>query len=147
MMGGNKMILTLTLLSLFITALIGGIIMFKKTNKKWLKYSILSINLILLFTLMILGSNLALPARVYAADTATAVNTSSNLGLGYLAAGLAVGIASIGAGIAVGIAGSAAIGAISEKPEILGRALIIIGLGEGIAIYGLIISIMILGRL
>jgi len=145
MMGGNKMILTLTLLSLFITALIGGIIMFKKTNKKWLKYSILSINLILLFTLVILGSNLALPARVYAADTA--VNTSSNLGLGYLAAGLAVGIASIGAGIAVGIAGSAAIGAISEKPEILGRALIIIGLGEGIAIYGLIISIMILGRL
>ncbi|RCW62047.1 V/A-type H+-transporting ATPase subunit K [Halanaerobium sp. ST460_2HS_T2] len=139
------MILTLTLLSLFITALIGGIIMFKKTNKKWLKYSILSINLILLFTLVILGSNLALPARVYAADTA--VNTSSNLGLGYLAAGLAVGIASIGAGIAVGIAGSAAIGAISEKPEILGRALIIIGLGEGIAIYGLIISIMILGRL
>ncbi|WP_199505753.1 MULTISPECIES: ATP synthase subunit C [Halanaerobium] len=119
--------------------------MFKKTNKKWLKYSILSINLILLFTLVILGSNLALPARVYAADTA--VNTSSNLGLGYLAAGLAVGIASIGAGIAVGIAGSAAIGAISEKPEILGRALIIIGLGEGIAIYGLIISIMILGRL
>jgi V/A-type H+-transporting ATPase subunit K len=145
MMGGNKMILTLTLFSLFITALIGGIIMFKKTNKKWLKYSILSINLILLFTLVILGSNLALPARVYAADTA--VNTSSNLGLGYLAAGLAVGIASIGAGIAVGIAGSAAIGAISEKPEILGRALIIIGLGEGIAIYGLIISIMILGRL
>nr|WP_243834324.1 ATP synthase subunit C [Halanaerobium saccharolyticum] len=119
--------------------------MFKKTDKKWLKCSILSINLILLFTLVILGSDLVVPAKVYAADPA--LNTASNLGLGYLAAGLAVGIASIGAGIAVGIAGSAAIGAISEKPEILGRALIIIGLGEGIAIYGLIISIMILGRL
>jgi V/A-type H+-transporting ATPase subunit K len=139
------MILTLSLLSLFITVFIGGIIIFKKTKKKWLKYSILSVNLILLLTLVILGSNFALPAKVYAADTA--VNTSLNLGLGYLAAGLAIGIASIGAGIAVGIAGSAAIGAISEKPEILGRALIIIGLGEGIAIYGLIISIMILGRL
>ena len=139
------MIFTLFLLSSFITVFIGGLIMFKKTNKRWLKYSILSINLVLLLTLVILGSNLALPAKVYAQGTA--VNTSSNLGLGYLAAGLSVGIASIGAGIAVGIAGSAAIGAISEKPEILGRALIIIGLGEGIAIYGLIISIMILGRL
>jgi len=135
------MILTLSLLSVFITVFIGGTIIFKKTKKKWLKYSILSVNLILLLTLVILGSNFALPAKVYA------VNTSLNLGLGYLAAGLAIGIASIGAGIAVGIAGSAAIGAISEKPEILGRALIIIGLGEGIAIYGLIISIMILGRL
>jgi len=139
------MIFTLSLLSSFITIFIGGLIMFKKTNKRWLRYSILSINLVLLLTLVILGSNLALPTRVYAQETA--INNSSNLGLGYLAAGLSVGIASIGAGIAVGIAGSAAIGAISEKPEILGRALIIIGLGEGIAIYGLIISIMILGRL
>ncbi|OEG63105.1 ATP synthase subunit C [Halanaerobium congolense] len=140
------MILTLSLLSVFITVFIGGTIIFKKTKKKWLKYSILSVNLILLLTLVILGSNFALPAKVFAAEPA--VNASSNnLGLGYLAAGLSVGIAAIGAGIAVGIAGSAAIGAISEKPEILGRALIIIGLGEGIAIYGLIISIMILGRL
>jgi len=140
------MILTLSLLSLFITVFIGGVIMFKKTKKKWIRYSILSVSLVLLLTFVILGSNSALPEKVYAAETA--VNSvSNNLGLGYLAAGLAVGISSIGAGIAVGIAGSAAIGAISEKPEILGRALIIIGLGEGIAIYGLIISIMILGRL
>jgi V/A-type H+-transporting ATPase subunit K len=48
------------------------------------------------------------------------------------------------AGIAVGIAGAAAIGAITEKPESLGRVLIFVGLGEGIAIYGLIISFMIL---
>ncbi len=142
------MIFTLSLFSLLVTIFIGGIIMFKKTNKKWLNYLILSINLVVLLTLVILGSNFALPAKVYAAaDTTVNSNPNLGLGLGYLAAGLAVGIASIGAGIAVGIAGSAAIGAISEKPEILGRALIIIGLGEGIAIYGLIISIMILGRL
>ncbi|MCB0121398.1 MAG: V-type ATP synthase subunit K, partial [Caldilineaceae bacterium] len=48
------------------------------------------------------------------------------------------------AGIAVGISGAAAIGAMAEKPEILGRALIVVGLAEGIAIYGLIISFMIL---
>ena len=61
-------------------------------------------------------------------------------------AALATGLAAIGAGIAVGIAGAAAIGAMAEKPELLGRTLIIVGLAEGIAIYGLIISFMILTR-
>jgi V/A-type H+-transporting ATPase subunit K len=63
-----------------------------------------------------------------------------------LGAALATGLAAIGAGIAVGIAGAAAIGAMAEKPELLGRTLIIVGLAEGIAIYGLIISFMILTR-
>jgi len=63
----------------------------------------------------------------------------------YLAAAIATGLAAIGAGIAVGIAGAAAIGAIAEKPELLGRSLIFVGLAEGIVIYGLIISFIILG--
>jgi V/A-type H+/Na+-transporting ATPase subunit K len=62
-----------------------------------------------------------------------------------LAAAVATGLAAIGAGIAVGIAGAAAIGAIAEKPELLGRTLIFIGLAEGIVIYGLIVSFIILG--
>lgn len=62
-----------------------------------------------------------------------------------LAAAIATGLAAIGAGIAVGIAGAAAIGAISEKPELLGRTLIFVGLAEGIVIYGLIVSFIILG--
>ncbi|SFL28861.1 ATP synthase subunit C [Halanaerobium salsuginis] len=131
--------------SLFITSFVGGIIMLKKTNRNWVKYSVAGINLMLLVALVFFGMNFTMPATAYAAGET--VNAGSSMGLGYLAAGLAVGLASVGAGIAVGIAGSAAIGAISEKPEILGRALIIIGLGEGIAIYGLIISIIILGRL
>jgi F0F1-type ATP synthase membrane subunit c/vacuolar-type H+-ATPase subunit K len=61
-----------------------------------------------------------------------------------LGAALATGLAAIGAGIGVGIAGAAAIGAITEKPEVLGRTLIFVGLAEGIAIYGLIISFMLL---
>ena len=56
-------------------------------------------------------------------------------------------IGSIGAGIAVAYVGSAALGAIGEKPELAARALIYVGLAEGIAIYGLIISIMILGKI
>ncbi|MBF0611208.1 MAG: H+transporting two-sector ATPase C subunit [Magnetococcales bacterium] len=82
-----------------------------------------------------------------AAAAATPANASGgDVGLAYLAAALATGLSSIAAGIAVASIGSAAIGAILEKPEMLGRILILVGLGEGIAIYGLIISIMILNR-
>jgi V/A-type H+-transporting ATPase subunit K len=66
---------------------------------------------------------------------------------GFLAAALATGLSSLGAGIAVGSVGSAAIGALAEKPELLGRTLILVGLAEGIAIYGLIISILILNQI
>lgn len=72
---------------------------------------------------------------------------SDGAGLGFIAAGLATGLATIGAGYAVGAVGSSALGAVSENPKILGKTLIFVGLAEGIAIYGLIISIIILGRL
>ncbi len=65
---------------------------------------------------------------------------------GMIAAALAAGLASLGAGIAVAGVGSAAVGALAEKPELLGRVLIFVGLAEGIAIYGLIVAILILGR-
>lgn len=66
---------------------------------------------------------------------------------GFLAAAIAVGIGSIGAGLAVSTVGSAAMGAMAERPEMAARALIFVGLAEGIAIYGLIIAIMILGKI
>jgi V/A-type H+-transporting ATPase subunit K len=65
----------------------------------------------------------------------------------YLAAGLSTALGTIGAGYAVGRVGSAAVGAIAEKPELFGRALVLVGLAEGIAIYGLIVSILILNRI
>jgi V/A-type H+/Na+-transporting ATPase subunit K len=64
----------------------------------------------------------------------------------FLSAAIVTGLGTLGAGVAVGYVGSAAIGAISEKPELMGRVLIVLGLAEGIAIYGLIIAIMILGK-
>jgi len=70
----------------------------------------------------------------------------SDTGVAYIAAALAVGLSTIAGGIAVGLVGAAAMGAIGEKPEISGKALIFLGLAEGIAIYGLIIAIMILGK-
>jgi V/A-type H+/Na+-transporting ATPase subunit K len=63
-----------------------------------------------------------------------------------LAAAISTGLAAIGAGIAVANTGAAAVGAIAEKPESFGRALIFVGMGEGIAIYGLIISFLVLNR-
>ena len=71
----------------------------------------------------------------------------SYAGLGLLAAALSTGLSAIAAGIAVAIVGSAAMAAVAERPEVMGRSIIFVGLAEGIAIYGLIISIMILGKI
>ena len=66
---------------------------------------------------------------------------------GYLAAALVTGLSCIGGGIAVASAASAALGAISEDSSVLGKSLIFVGLAEGVCLYGLIISFMILGNL
>ena len=71
----------------------------------------------------------------------------SDNGLAYIGAALAVGLSSIAGGIAVGLVGAAAMAVVGEKEEMSGKALIFLGLAEGIAIYGFIIAIMILGRL
>jgi V/A-type H+-transporting ATPase subunit K len=64
-----------------------------------------------------------------------------------MAAALATGMSSLGAGYAVGAVGAAAMGALTEKPELFGRLLIFVGLAEGIAIYGVIISVLILDKI
>lgn len=66
---------------------------------------------------------------------------------GLLAAALATGMSSLGAGYAVAKLGTAAVGALAERPELFGRLLIFVGLAEGIAIYGVIVSVLILNRL
>ena len=68
-------------------------------------------------------------------------------GLGYIAAALVTGLSCIGGGIAVASAASAALGAISEDSSVLGKSLIFVGLAEGVCLYGLIISFMIISRL
>ena len=80
---------------------------------------------------------------VFAAEGSDAAAASAE-GLRYIGASLAIGLACIGAGIAVAYVGAAALGVVGEKPEMLGRTLIYIGLAEGIAIYGIVISILIL---
>jgi V/A-type H+/Na+-transporting ATPase subunit K len=78
---------------------------------------------------------------------AAAASLSIGDGIALLGVAVATGLAVMGAGQAVGIVGAAALGVISEKPEMLGRTLVFIGLAEGLAIYGLIISILLLQQL
>jgi V/A-type H+-transporting ATPase subunit K len=67
-------------------------------------------------------------------------------GMALLAAAIAIAGSSIGAAIAVAYTGAAALAAMSERPELFGRAMVIVGLAEGIAIYGLIVAIILIGR-
>jgi V/A-type H+/Na+-transporting ATPase subunit K len=83
---------------------------------------------------------------VFAADAGQSAAGTESTGWGYIGAGLAVGLACIGSGYAVSRIGSAGIGAITEKPELMGKTLVFLGLAEGIAIYGLIIAVMILNK-
>lgn len=66
---------------------------------------------------------------------------------GLIAAALSTGISSMAAAYTVSSVASAGIGALAEKPELFGRLLIFVGLAEGIAIYGLIVSVLILNSL
>lgn len=110
----------------------------KKKARSLIKY-----NLSAFVPVMAAAVIMLIPQVAQAANGAS----SSSSGLGFIAAALSTGLATIGAGYAVGSVGSSALGAVSEDPKILGKTLIFVGLAEGIAIYGLIISIMILGKI
>ncbi|MDX1686908.1 MAG: ATP synthase subunit C [Candidatus Promineifilaceae bacterium] len=98
----------------------------------------------LLLAALVIGALLWLGTPVPVAAAPPMQEGEGVSGFVALSAALSTGLAALGAGIAVAIAGSAAIGGITERPEIFGRALVIVGLAEGIAIYGLIISFFIL---
>lgn len=104
--------------------------------------------MILALTLPLLGGIVVLPILgAPPAETPAPAVSPEVMKWGFAAAALAAGLAALGAAYAVAVVGAAAMGAVAEKPETAGRALIFVGLAEGIAIYGLIIAIMILGRL
>lgn len=75
---------------------------------------------------------------------AVAASNSDHAGWAMIGAALSAGLAALGAAYAVAVVGSAAVGSMTEKPELMGRLLIFVGLAEGIAIYGLIVAVLIL---
>ena len=96
--------------------------------------------------LLLLGVNEVLAQEAHEAAGAVA-SMSTGMGLAILGVGVPTGLSTIGAGIAVGPIGAASLAAVMERPEALGRSLIFLGLAEGIAIYGLVMSILLLIRL
>jgi len=94
----------------------------------------------------VVGLVLMLAGVIDPAQAATSATTSSSSGDAFIGAGIAVAGSTIGAGIAVSYTGAATLAAIAEKPEIFGRSLVIVGLAEGIAIYGLIIAVILIGK-
>ncbi len=113
----------------------------KHTKKKALTRQIAAFALV--GAMCVIGS---LSVSAATGDAAPAVDGMS-AGMGYLAAALATGISGIGGGIAVGNAAPAAIGATSEDPKAFGKALIFVALGEGVALYGLLVSILIINKI
>ena len=113
----------------------------------WLRGGLLAN--IALFGLGLAGVTAMGVQEVLAAEPAAVVAGEISLGQGLalLGIGLPTGLAAIGAAIALGPIGSAALAVIAEKPEMFGRTLIYMGLAEGIAIYGLVMSILLLGKL
>jgi V/A-type H+-transporting ATPase subunit K len=136
---------------ILITALILSIIipfgayLIGEKNKGRFKTS-LGINVFFFFGTLILSNILLFSGNAHAAEAASSVANSSS-GLGFIAAALSTGLSCIGAGIAVASAASAALGAISEDSGIFGKSLIFVALAEGVALYGLLVSFMILGKL
>lgn len=118
---------------------------FGKRNKKRFKRS-LFINIISFFGILIFSSVIIFNQGILAAPETQNIDSFTR-GMGFLAAALVTGLSTIGAGIATGSAASSALGAISENESIMGKALIFVSLAEGIAIYGLLISFTILGRI
>jgi len=107
--------------------------------------------LVVLAVIVGAGATLLLLASAPAAAQtpfATALRSDPQLmGWAFVSAALSTGLAALGAGYAVARVGSAAVGAVAEKPDLFGRVLVLVGLAEGIAIYGLIVSILILNRI
>ncbi len=139
--------MTLTTKLILIAALILSIIipfgyyLIGERNRKKYKRAI-GTNVFFFFGAFVITSIMMFAGPQVQAADAAAASSSLSTGLGYLAAALVTGLSCIGASAA-----SAALGAISEDSSVLGKSLIFVGLAEGVCLYGLIISFMILGKL
>ncbi|MDR0986303.1 MAG: ATP synthase subunit C [Ruminococcus sp.] len=138
------------ILPLIVTALLFVPFFIKPKKGRNVKKAIIA-NLCAFFA--VLSLCIAVPISVSAADeaaatteatAATAASGMSDKAFAYIGAALAVGLGSLGCGIAVGKAAPAAIGAVSEDPSSFSKSLIFVALGEGVAIYGLLIAFLLI---
>jgi V/A-type H+-transporting ATPase subunit K len=112
-----------------------------ETSLRWLRW----LNGGLLLSAAVIAV-LALTSGPHGAAAAQEEASSGSSSAALLGAAISVAGSSFGAAIAVAYTGSAALAAISERPELFGRAMVIVGLAEGIAIYGLIVAVILIGK-
>jgi V/A-type H+-transporting ATPase subunit K len=144
------MLMTTTILSLIGLGLYLEFKPLQAVNtKSWFKGS-LSINLLVFLgaqgLLIYMGFQEAMASSAVA-QVAAGGEISTGMGLAIIGIGIPTAISTLGAAIAVGPIGAASLAALAEKPEMFGRTLIYLGLAEGIAIYGLVLSILLLGKI
>ncbi|TFG82122.1 MAG: ATPase [Spirochaetales bacterium] len=109
--------------------------------------NISSISLLLAVVLALVATSGVFAQATTAPESAqVAIANAEVQKFGLIAAAIAFGMGAIGAGIAIANVGAAAMGAIGEKPEIAGQALIFIALAEGLVVFGFITALMILGK-
>ena len=141
---GTKIVFIITLIVSIIVPF-GYYLLGEKSRKRYKRA--IATNAFFFFGAFAIASIMLLGGpNVQAAEAVTA-DAGFATGMGYLAAAIVTGLSCIGGGIAVASAASAALGAISEDSSVLGKSLIFVGLAEGVCLYGLIISFMILGNL
>jgi V/A-type H+-transporting ATPase subunit K len=134
-------------LPIIVLAVVASHLLLRRRGRAGMRW-LLGIDAVLLVVglAVVLTAVLTSPAQAAAVlaqpDAAPASANSAAL----LGAAISVAGSSIGAAIAVAYTGAAALAALSERPELFGRAMVIVGLAEGIAIYGLIVSIILIGR-
>ena len=92
------------------------------------------------------GARISLRSEAVPAQVDEVADEPVDTGAAFIGAAIAVAASAIGAGIAIAYAGSAALATMSERPELFGRAMVVVGLAEGVAIYGLIVAVLILGN-
>lgn len=145
------MLVKVTLLAALVLSIVVPFAYFLSGTRNKARYKItIGTNAAAFFGIMLVACGFLFSGNAQAAEAAAETAQSAGgiaTGMGYLAAALVTGLSCIGGGIAVASAASAALGAISEDQSILGKSLIFVGLAEGVALYGLIISFMILGKL
>lgn len=136
-------ILTAAALILSIIVPFGAFFLGEKNKKRYKKS--LACNCFFFFGSLFVGTIVMLSGTMTAHAAAGGADLAT--GMGYIGAALVTGLSGIGSGIAVASSTSAALGAISEDGSLFGKSMIFVAMAEGIALYGLIISFMILGRL
>lgn len=141
------MLIKLIVIALVLSILVPFIAYIKGEHNRSRYKKTLGTNMIAFFGILIVSVVVIFTNDVQAAETSSAAASSIGYGLGYIGAALAVGLSGIGAGIAVASSASSALGAISEDGSIFGKSLVFVGLAEGVALYGLVIAVMILGKL